>query len=252
VRIPAAACGVAAVKTTRGRVPLDGVFPLSPGLDTVGPMARDVAGLVTGMGLLEPAFAVGPTPAGTPVVVRLRLGAEISVDPDVDEGVDAALDAAGWQVRELLVPDWRELARESGHVLSGGAGRAHAFLLERSELLSDRARQYIEEAVRERPERVVQARERLAVLGTTLARALQDADAVVLPTLADPPPLLEERDELRLTWLTVPFNVLGWPAVSLPACAPGERGAVPPSVQLVGQPWSEERLLALAGLLERR
>ena len=44
VRIPAACCGIAGLKTTWGRVPLDGVRPLAPSLDTVGPMARDVAG----------------------------------------------------------------------------------------------------------------------------------------------------------------------------------------------------------------
>ena len=44
VRIPAACCGIAGLKTTWGRIPLDGVWPLSPSFDTVGPMARDVAG----------------------------------------------------------------------------------------------------------------------------------------------------------------------------------------------------------------
>src|SRR5579863_6060825 len=39
VRIPAACCGIAGLKTTYGRVPLDGVRPLAPSLDTVGPMA---------------------------------------------------------------------------------------------------------------------------------------------------------------------------------------------------------------------
>src|SRR4051812_11778770 len=56
VRIPAGCCGIAGLKTTHGRIPLDGVWPLAPSLDTVGPMARDVAGLVLGMQLLEPAF----------------------------------------------------------------------------------------------------------------------------------------------------------------------------------------------------
>ena len=44
VRIPSACCGTAGLKTTWGRIPLDGVWPLSPSFDTVGPMARDVAG----------------------------------------------------------------------------------------------------------------------------------------------------------------------------------------------------------------
>ena len=58
VRIPSACCGTAGLKTTWGRIPLEGVWPLSPSFDTVGPMARDVAGLVAGMALLEPGFSV--------------------------------------------------------------------------------------------------------------------------------------------------------------------------------------------------
>ena len=37
VRIPAACCAIAGLKTTWGRVPVDGVYPLAPSLDTVGP-----------------------------------------------------------------------------------------------------------------------------------------------------------------------------------------------------------------------
>src|SRR2546429_3616293 len=64
IRIPAACCGVAGLKTTWGRVPLGGVWPLAPTLDTVGPLARDVAGVVQGMALLEPGFKAAPAAAG--------------------------------------------------------------------------------------------------------------------------------------------------------------------------------------------
>src|SRR5580698_1811799 len=81
IRIPAACCGIAGLKTTWGRIPLTGVWPVAPSLDTVGPMARDVAGLVAGMGLLEPGFTVS---AEIPRVVgRLALDA----DPVVDAAV---------------------------------------------------------------------------------------------------------------------------------------------------------------------
>src|SRR5438034_49487 len=56
VRIPSACCGTAGLKTTWGRVSLEGVWPLSLSLDTIGPMARDVRGVITGMTLLEPGF----------------------------------------------------------------------------------------------------------------------------------------------------------------------------------------------------
>src|SRR6185503_18541942 len=58
IRIPAACCGTAGLKTTHGRVSLEGVWPLAISLDTIGPMATDVAGLVLGMELLEPGFRV--------------------------------------------------------------------------------------------------------------------------------------------------------------------------------------------------
>src|SRR6266404_3674564 len=44
IRIPAACCGVVGLKTTFGLVPIDGVYPVAPNeLDTVGPMAKDIA-----------------------------------------------------------------------------------------------------------------------------------------------------------------------------------------------------------------
>src|SRR5207248_450736 len=65
VRIPSACCGTAGLKTTHGRISLEGVWPLALSLDTIGPMARDVAGLVRGMHRLEPGFAVAPRPPAT-------------------------------------------------------------------------------------------------------------------------------------------------------------------------------------------
>src|SRR5438477_8328822 len=46
VRVPSACCGTVGLKTTYGRISLDGVWPLAPSLDTIGPMAADIAGLV--------------------------------------------------------------------------------------------------------------------------------------------------------------------------------------------------------------
>ncbi len=43
IRLPSAACGIVGLKPRWGVIPLDGVYPLCPTLDTVGPMARSVA-----------------------------------------------------------------------------------------------------------------------------------------------------------------------------------------------------------------
>jgi amidase len=248
VRIPAACCGITGLKTTRGRVPLDGVFPLSPGLDTVGPLARDVAGLVTAMRLLEPGFA--PTmaqPGRRPIAVRLRV--DVDVEPAVDAAVDEAVARTGWEVQERYVAGWLELVCASACILDAGAALAQGFLLDRPELLSDRARRNIEECLAEKPEDVARARQLLAGLERELAVALGAADVVALPTLTTSPPQLDDSGVSGLTILTVPFNVLGWPAVSVPAYPPRGGGDIPPSVQLVGAPGSEELLLGLAAQL---
>src|SRR4051795_7966905 len=90
VRIPSACCGTAGLKTTYGRISLDGVWPLAPSFDTIGPIARDMAGVEAGMALLEPGFRAAPAAAVR--VGRVRTDA----DPVIEAAVDAALLAAGF------------------------------------------------------------------------------------------------------------------------------------------------------------
>src|SRR3954470_10169942 len=78
VRVPSACCGTTGLKTTFGRIPLDGVIPLASSLDTVGPMARDIAGLVLGMQLLEPGFTVAAAAATT--VGRVRTDSDPRIE----------------------------------------------------------------------------------------------------------------------------------------------------------------------------
>ncbi len=57
VRIPAAWNGLVGLKTSWGRVPLDGTVPLSPSLDTIGPLTHTVADAATLFSLLSDATA---------------------------------------------------------------------------------------------------------------------------------------------------------------------------------------------------
>jgi amidase len=247
VRIPAACCGIAGLKTSRGRVSLDGVFPLAPELDTVGPLARDVAGLVTAMRLLEPHFTPKAPPGRHPTVARLRVDVPVAVG--VETAVERALAVTGWDVHDAYVGRWLDVVHASICILDAGAAVAQGFLLDRPELLSDRARRTIELCLAEKPDDVARARQLMAELGRELSAALDAADVLVLPTLAQAPPRLGRSDRSGLTTLTVPFNVLGWPAVSVPAYRPLGDGVIPPAVQLVGALGSEEMLLALAAQL---
>src|SRR5437588_105775 len=112
VRIPSACCGTAGLKTTHGRISLEGVWPLALSLDTVGPMARDVAGVVLGMQLLEPGFEVAST--APTAVGRFRLQ---NTDPAIDEAIDRALAASELDVVEVELPGWEAACASNGMVL---------------------------------------------------------------------------------------------------------------------------------------
>jgi amidase len=227
VRIPAACCRVAGLKTTWGRIPLAGVHPLAPSYDTVGPIARDVAGLVLGMRLLEPAFA--PRPVPHPVVARIRPPASAGVDA----AVDAALADAGWEVVEKPVQWWSEV-RSYGRLIGAEGARANADLPRH--LLDPVTRAVIERGVSVPRERVMELRAGLAEVQYRFLRLLDGVHALALPTLNRPTPRVDAAD-LRLTQLTFPVNAARLPALSVPV--PGG------SLQLVGRPYDEETLLGL-------
>src|SRR3954453_21915264 len=112
VRIPSACCGTTGLKTTHGRISIEGVWPLALSLDTVGPMARDVAGVVLGMQLLEPGFEVAD---GAPTTVgRFRLA---NTDPAIDAAVDRALASAEVEVVDIDLAGWMPAFANNGIIL---------------------------------------------------------------------------------------------------------------------------------------
>ncbi len=243
VRIPSACCGTAGLKTTWGRVPLDGVWPLSPSLDTVGPMARDVAGLVIGMALLEPGFSVADAEPATALrVARLRVHA----DPAIDTAVDDALAAAECEVVDAVVPEWDEVTAHAGALLVAEAWASNRDLVAR-----DPAGIGVDVVERLRLGEHVDAptvHRALAVRDgwrERLAQVFAEVDLVAMPTLTIFPPTLDQGESLLMARCTLPVNFAGVPALSVPIPA---AGGFPASLQLVGPDLSEERLLA-AGLV---
>lgn len=245
VRIPSACCGTAGLKTTHGRVPLQGVWPLAPSFDTVGPMARDVDGLVAGMALLEPGFT--PSPSPSPASWRVgRLRPE--ADPVIDAAVDEALRLAEFEVVELEVPEWSEITALAGLLLVVEAWAADGPLVQRAESSIGAdvvARLRIGQAADDAG--VQRARAAGRRWRQELSELLRRVDMLATPTLTIFPPRLGHGEDLLLARSTLPANLAGIPALSLPV--PSTAG-FPASLQLMGPHHSEELLLAAGAAVE--
>src|SRR5690606_14677779 len=106
VRIPAALCGITGFKTTVGRIPLDGCFPLSQTLDSAGPLAATVTCCAVLDRVMRGVDPTPPTPlpiAGLRFAVPRTLVVE-DVEPLVMRHFEAALhrlSAAGAQISHL-------------------------------------------------------------------------------------------------------------------------------------------------------
>jgi amidase len=247
IRIPAAFCGVTGLKTTHGRVPLGGVWPLAPSLDTVGPMARDVAGVAAGMALLEPGFAVDVPAAGR--LGRLR-PAGIDVDPAIDTAVDAALAGTGLTVSEVIVPGWLAAREACGVIIDAEAAESNRELLTdpvRRELLSSDVRARLDDGAAITPGELAAARAAQPAWRDAMTRAFSEVDLLVLPTVPFYPPLLADASGVHYTAFTNPVNLAGFPAIALPV--PSAQ-LLPASLQLIGLPGSEAYLLATAAVIE--
>jgi Asp-tRNA(Asn)/Glu-tRNA(Gln) amidotransferase A subunit family amidase len=246
IRIPAACCAVVGFKPTYGRVPMDGCFPLAPGFDHAGPMARDVAGCERLFEALDPSFE--------PVALSGMDEVEVGVtwteraDPLVGERVEAA--AAHFpRSRQLELP----LDESFYDVFRREAAEVHATLWrEHRELYGANVAAKVERAME-----VTDAEYEAALRGRELyrermAEVMAAVDVVIAPTLemvAPPTGIGDLKLRERMIRLTYPFNAIGAPALALP-CGAAE-GGLPASVQVVGRPGDDALVLAAGALLER-
>ncbi|MDB6151057.1 MAG: Amidase [Chthoniobacter sp.] len=263
IRIPAACCGVVGLKTTFGLVPLDGVYPIAPNhLDTVGPLARDVAGVAQGMDLLQAGFAaqyrraVAAKPSGRSIRVgRLYLTGTAS---KVDRAVDAALAAAGFQIVKLddtFRTKWVQAQADATTIAS-----VNAWLYDqryRNEFgVTVRTKAVVLLGQIEYQTTYQPALKRQAEWKAVLRQALAGVDFIALPTLQNLPPRVPAFGgtlafEARVLAMqnTAAVNLAGVPALAIPV--PVDDRAVPfTSLQLVGPRLSEAALLNAGRLVE--
>jgi amidase len=214
-------------------------------MDTVGPIAADVAGLVLGMQLLDsPRFTTGD-PSGL-TVGRARLTGE-HVNPAVDAAVDAALARAGVAVTDVTVTGWAEACTAAGTILAAEAWRADGPLLAaHPDGIGPQTAERIASGRAVTLEAETAARRLQLTWQKDLESLLTDVHVLALPVLMDVPPRVD-AGPVRLNRLTIPINLAGLPALSIPIA---EIDGAPIALQLVAPAYGEEMLLSLGLVIE--
>ena len=270
VRIPAALCGLTGLKTTEGRVSNAGVFPLSPTLDTLGPLARsvhDAAAVyqaIYGEDPEEP--ATWRIPPDRPMeslarpIAGMRLGAlpqgeRAGVASEVLAAYESALATLvglGAVVVDADLPElFDEVRPRCGTVIMAEGYAMTRAWIERDDLPLDanvRSRLlsggetsvagYLDAlADRKRTQRIWR-------------EALQHVDVVLTPTTPIAAPLVEEVDESAFTLarFTRAGNYLGWSAIAVPAGF--DAAGLPLSLAINAPAFHESRALQVGAALQ--
>jgi amidase len=249
IRFPAACCGIWGLKPTFGRISREGVVPAHTTLDCVGPMADSLDMIVRAMAILDPGFSAE-------TVGSARIGVvEIHAADDVSRARDALLAASGLDHATVALPLLDEAFGAGLTVINAETFAAFGSLIETGLLGAD-------------VEARLKAAGATSSMQTKAAETVRDSftaevdkllehyDALLLPTLGDPVPTLEEAREgavsVALTRYVRPFNLSGHPALAMPVSIPASGplgGDTPMSLQLIGAKGSDARLCAIAARL---
>lgn len=274
VRVPAAVCGTVGLKVTHGRVPLTGVVPLAPSLDTVGPLTRTVGdaalvyGAIAGHDPADPYSPVEPVKAPDPSAAIRGLVVGVPhpwVDHPVDGPLRAAFDAAlgriaglGAELRHLE----DDFVQPPGHITEAAYSEVAVV---HGKWFPSRADEYGPEvADRLGPAMAitvaasVEAKHWRQQLREHTFDLFRQCDVLLTPAVASNHKQIgvgtvavegEQMDYRRaFSTFTALVNHAGHPALVVPL---HEGGEPPPAIQLIGPDWSEHRLLEVGLALEQ-
>jgi amidase len=278
IRIPSSLCGLFGIKPARGRVSNAPISAEISGLATNGPLARsvrDAAALLDAMSGPAPNdWTWAPAPATSFLAAcddepsGLRIGRYAT--PVVGDAAPHPDCLAAYEAATQLLIDLGHTVVE--HVPTFALDLVPAFeavwAMEFASLPIEPADEAklrpLTQWIRERGRGLSGADfyQGLATLRSAARveiEATQGYDAVLTPTLAQPPPLVGQirndadpaedfEAQKRFTPFTAPYNMSGQPAVSLPLF--WNDAGLPIGVQLIGRPFDEVTLLRLSAQLE--
>ena len=264
-RIPAAFCGIVGYKPSKFRVPTEGAFPLSYTLDSVGPLARNVADCATADAVMagdEPWALEPASPSG------LRLGIAQGLPlSELDQTVSARFSAAteelgrsGVYLSDEPLALLDDMVRLNAKVT---IPVVESYAIHRERLATRGADFDPNVRVRMEGARDISASDYIAMIRerSRLVRAmdarLADLDGLVLPTVPAVAPTLAEvsaapeafaaRNRLALRNTAI-VNVFDLCAISLPL---PRQGGLPVGLMVVARNGQDKKLFRMAAALER-
>jgi len=262
-RIPGALCGIVGYKPSQWRVPTEGAFPLSYTLDSIGPIARNVADCVRADAVMAGEEAAPLRPAS---LAGLRLGIPQGLllkdfDNTVGTRFGAAKKSLGDAGMRLIDEPMPLIDAMMVANAKGGFAPAEAYAIHR-ENLATRAQDF-DPNVRVRIERgmkllaadyVELSRER-ARLVRAMDAQLAQFDAFVLPTTPIVAPTIAEMKDsdtfqtknMLLLRNTSTWNFFDTCAISIPIPGAG----LPVGLMLVARNGHDRRLFEIAAGIER-
>jgi Asp-tRNA(Asn)/Glu-tRNA(Gln) amidotransferase A subunit family amidase len=255
VRVPAALCGAFGLKVTYGRVPLDGVFPLVPSIDTVGPLADSMAGIETSYRAMSGDTTPVPARASFRIGVPEPWCETAPMDSAIADSFQWALDALrdlGHVVHPITMPD-AVPARQLLDAIGQEVSAAHKEFRSRGERYGPAVESRIEVAESVSPEATRQAREWQEMIRHRFTDAFATVDFLVTPTTPVRRKVIGEdmigakSHRTVLSYFSALVNHALVPALALPLTGPG---SPPASLQVIGASGSEASLIGLGIWLE--
>ena len=242
IRIPASFCGVVGFKPAFGSIDTAGVIPLSPSLDTLGPLASDVIGAARAYSMMS-GEAMPEEPMRQP-----RLAVPAGWVADLDEETSRA-----WGLVSAGLPEVEFIKREplykfSLTVLQVEASTYHRrWVAESPEKYGADVLGHLRRGLEILAVDYLEALAALRELRAQATHAMDGIDALVLPASAIVAPSISASIEVRepITRYTRPFNATGQPVVTLPVPVRG----MPVGIQVVGR--TNSGAIGAAAWLER-
>src|SRR5580704_9511431 len=262
-RIPAAFCGIVGYKPTARRVPITGVLPLAPSLDSVGPLAPSVACCA-----VIDAVLAGEAPA-LPVAaslnaLRLAIPTNVvldGIDATVSSAFDcalAALSQSGARISHISFPEFDEVSAvnaKGGFAASEAYAWHHDLLARSGEGYDPRIRARIARGERMTAVDYLELPAARVRLIAAFDARTREFDALIMPTVPIVPPRIadldDEREYNRVNMLTLRNTALGnffdRCSISLPCHREGEP---PVGLMLTGETMGDARLFGIAAAVE--